>query len=87
MSKKYSAAHSAINNQEFYYQQKIREAVHEANNPLSIIKNYMKILSLKQEEDSELHEEIKVIETEIERVRQILNKLGNNSEPEDKASS
>jgi len=80
-------AHSAINNQEFYYQQKIREAVHEANNPLSIIKNYMKILSLKQEEDSELHEEIKVIETEIERVRQILNKLGNNSEPEDKASS
>ena len=81
------ATRSDINNQEFYYQQKIREAVHEANNPLSIIKNYLKILSLKQEEDSELHEEIKVIETEIERVKQILNKLSNNSEPEDKASS
>ncbi len=81
------ASHSAINNQEFHYQQKIREAVHEANNPLGIIKNYLKILSLKQEEDSELHEEIKVIETEIERVRQILTKLGNNSEPEDKESS
>jgi nitrogen-specific signal transduction histidine kinase len=78
------ASHSAINNQEFYYQQKIREAVHEANNPLGIIKNYLKILSLKQEKDSELNEELKVIETEIERVRQILNKLGNNSESEDK---
>ena len=80
------ASHSAINNQEFHYQQKIREAVHEANNPLGIIKNYLKILSLKQEEDSELQEEIKVIETEIERVRQILTKLGNNSESEDKES-
>ncbi|PCJ43586.1 MAG: hypothetical protein COA71_01565 [SAR86 cluster bacterium] len=78
---------NTVNSQEFHYQQKIREAVHEANNPLSIIKNYLKILSLKQEEDSELHEEIKVIETEIERVKQILSKLGNNSEPEDKASS
>lgn len=77
----------AVNDQEFYYQQKIREAVHEANNPLSIIKNYLKILSLKQEEDSELNEEIKVIETEIERVKQILGKLGNNSEPEDEDSS
>lgn len=77
-------SHGAINNQDFFYQQKIREAVHEANNPLSIIKNYLKILSLKQEKDSELNEEIKVIETEIERVKQILNKLGNNSEPEDK---
>lgn len=81
------ATSNAVNDQEFYYQQKIREAVHEANNPLSIIKNYLKILSLKQDEDSELNEEIKVIETEIERVKQILGKLGNNSEPEDKDSS
>jgi signal transduction histidine kinase len=80
-------ASNTLNDKEFHYQQKIREAVHEANNPLSIIKNYLKILSLKQEEDSELHEEIKVIETEIERVKQILNKLGSNSEPEDKAGS
>lgn len=81
------ASYSAINNQEFYYQQKIREAVHEANNPLGIIKNYLKILSLKQEKDSGLNEELKVIETEIERVRQILNKLGSNSEAEDKENS
>ena len=73
-----------VNNREFYYQQKIREAVHEASNPLSIIKNYLQLLSLKQEEDSSVQEEIKVIETEIERVKQILNKLGNNSASEDR---
>tara|TARA_R110000824_G_scaffold336_4_gene1962 strand:- start:15644 stop:17824 length:2181 start_codon:yes stop_codon:yes gene_type:complete len=82
-----NGAKAAADNKQFYYQQKIREAVHEANNPLSIIKNYLQLLSLKQDEDSAIQEELKVIETEIERVKQILSKLGNNSETEDQDSA
>ncbi len=76
----------STNNNEFYYQEKIREAVHEANNPISIIKNYLQLFNIKQEQDSEVFEEIKVIETEIERVKQILNRLGND-EPATDAES
>ena len=57
------------------YDQRIRETIHEVNNPLSIIKNYLHLLSMKQGEDSSVLEEIKVIKSEIDRVGSILVKL------------
>ncbi len=55
-------------------QQRIREAVHEANNPLAIIKNYLYVLGMKQG-GGELPEEIRLIRSEIDRVAAILAEL------------
>lgn len=56
---------------ELLLQQRIREAVHEANNPLAIIKNYLYVLGMKQGE-GQLPEEIQLIRAEIDRVAAIL---------------
>lgn len=55
-------------------QQRVREAVHEANNPLAIIKNYLYLLGMKQGEGS-MPEEIQLIRAEIDRVAAILANL------------
>jgi signal transduction histidine kinase len=67
------------------YQQRVREAVHEANNPLTIIKNYLQILSMKQGDQSQTVEDIKLIKSEIDRVARILIGLRETKEPEVKA--
>jgi len=53
------------------YQQRVSEAVHEAHNPLAIIKNYLQILNMKQGENG-ASKEIRHINTEIDRVAAIL---------------
>lgn len=68
-------------------QQKIREVIHEVNNPLSIIKNYLKLLSMKLEDESAVVEEINVIKSEIDRVGSILAKLSDDDRDEDKLSN
>jgi signal transduction histidine kinase len=55
-------------------QQRVREAVHEANNPLSIIKNYLYLLGMKQGGGT-IPEEFQLIRTEIDRVAAILSDL------------
>ena len=67
------------------YQQRVREAVHEANNPLTIIKNYLQILSMKQGEQGQPSEDIKLIKSEIDRVARILIGLRDTREPDVKA--
>lgn len=52
-----------------------RKVVHEANNPLSITKNYLKILSSRLEEGSPAQSEIRIIGEEIDRVARILKEL------------
>ena len=54
------------------YRQRVREAVHEANNPLTIIKNYLQLLSIRQGEQAETRDDIKLIKSEIDRVARIL---------------
>ena len=49
--------------------------VHEVNNPLSIIKNYLKILEIKLSEKNLALDEIRIINEEISRVVQLLKKL------------
>lgn len=57
------------------YQHKIREAVHEASNPLSIIRNYLEMLRIKLGEENSATEGLELIKEEIDRVGNILLRL------------
>jgi HD-like signal output (HDOD) protein/two-component sensor histidine kinase len=65
-------------------QQKIREAVHEAGNPLSIIRNYMEMLRIKLGENHQVNDDLELIKQEIDRVGAILLRL---REPEENVTS
>ena len=56
--------------------QEVRRAVHEAANPLTIIRNYVGLLSGKFSRDSETQRDLAIIGGEIERVGAILQGLG-----------
>jgi putative nucleotidyltransferase with HDIG domain len=56
-------------------QQKIREVLHEVRNPLSIMTNYLDIISYKLEGDEQSQEGIQTIKAEIDRIGDILNRL------------
>lgn len=59
-----------------------RNVVHEVNNPLGIIKNYLKILGLKLPERHPSQEDITIIREEIDRVYQIVRQLTTFSKPD-----
>lgn len=52
----------------------IRKLVHEANNPLGVIRNYLQILSLKlaDSQDSKLQGQLEILMEEVERVGNIV---------------
>ena len=52
-----------------------RKVVHEVNNPLGIIKNYLKILGMKLAKQQVAQDEIRIISEEIDRVAEILREL------------
>lgn len=52
-----------------------RKIVHEANNPLGIIKNYLKVLEIKMSRQNMASDEIRIINEEITRVGEILKGL------------
>ncbi|HIJ54794.1 MAG TPA: HDOD domain-containing protein [Deltaproteobacteria bacterium] len=58
------------------------KVVHEVNNPLGIIKNYLKILGLKLPERHPSQEDITIINEEIDRVYQIVCQLTTFSQPD-----
>jgi len=49
-----------------------RRAVHEVNNPLGIIKNYLAVLARRLAEQDIAHDEIRIINEEITRIKSIL---------------
>jgi len=55
--------------------QTIRKAVHEINNPLGAVKNYLKVLEIKLQQKDIVIDEIGIIKDEISRVVKILNHL------------
>ncbi|MDA3870030.1 MAG: HDOD domain-containing protein [Gammaproteobacteria bacterium] len=57
------------------YEAHIREVIHEVGNPLSIINNYLEILSLKLDDENQAHTDITTIKSEIYRVSEILQRL------------
>jgi HD-like signal output (HDOD) protein/signal transduction histidine kinase len=65
-------------------QLKIREVAHEANNPLSIVRNYLETLAAKLGEEHEAQSEIDIIKEEIDRTGQIILRLSDlDKNPED----
>lgn len=54
---------------------RIREAVHEVGNPLSIIGNYLEMLRLKLDDEHEAHQDLQLIREELDRVGSILLRL------------
>ena len=54
---------------------KVREIAHEANNPLSIINNYLASLSSKLSDQHDVKEELTVLKEELERASDIILRL------------
>ncbi|MFO7714098.1 HDOD domain-containing protein [Desulfosarcina sp.] len=52
-----------------------RKIVHEINNPLSVIKNYLKVLTLQGDEHRSGMDEIRIIRDEIDRVAGLIRSL------------
>ena len=59
----------------------IRRIVHEINNPLSIIKNYLKVLARRAEQEQPVVDHIRIINEEIDRVGTLVRSL---TQPADK---
>lgn len=59
------------------FEQHARNIIHEAGNPLSIIKNYLVIVNQKLPTDNSMHQELKILGEEIERVTQIMRCMSN----------
>ncbi|WP_372680385.1 HDOD domain-containing protein [Desulfosarcina sp.] len=59
---------------------KTRKIVHEINNPLSIIKNYLKVLNLRLDDQSSAKNELRIINEEISRVTGLIKSLTSPSE-------
>ncbi|MBE9567760.1 MAG: HDOD domain-containing protein [Proteobacteria bacterium] len=70
-----SAKPSVQKNQMQQMEQKIHEVLHEVRNPLSIMNNYLGILSYKLEKDKPAQEDVQTIKAEIERISLILKRL------------
>jgi HD-like signal output (HDOD) protein/signal transduction histidine kinase len=65
-------------------QLKIREVAHEANNPLSIVRNYLETLAAKLGEEHDAQSEIDILREEIDRTGQIILRLRDlDKNPED----
>jgi putative nucleotidyltransferase with HDIG domain len=52
-----------------------RKIMHEVNNPLNIVKNYLRILGSKLPQQDAAHADLKIITDEIDRVSSLLKKL------------
>jgi len=63
-----------------HFEQHARKIVHEAGNPLGIIKNYLSIMSKKLPGDTKVLHELDIVKEEIERVTQILRRMGSLTE-------
>jgi nitrogen-specific signal transduction histidine kinase len=63
---------AVIDEEHAAFQLAARKVVHEANNPLGIINNYLHILGMKLGEEHPVHEELSIIHEEIDRVGKII---------------
>ncbi len=52
-----------------------RELIHEANNPIGVIKNYLHVLSAKLEDNDEISQQLDTVKAEIDRVGSIIARM------------
>jgi signal transduction histidine kinase/HD-like signal output (HDOD) protein len=67
-----AAQRAVLDEERAAFQLEARKVVHEANNPLGIINNYLHILGMKLGEDHPVQGELDIIKEEIERVGKII---------------
>ena len=53
-------------------ERRMREIVHEANNPLAVVRNYLHILDMKLEDNAEAREQIELISEEVRRASDVI---------------
>jgi len=53
-------------------EQRMREIVHEANNPLAVVRNYLHILDMKLADNAEAREQIELISEEVRRASDVI---------------
>ncbi len=75
-----------LNNSRLINKNKAREIIHEVNNPLAIIRNYINILSGRLKEDDPAQYDLSVINEEIDRVGSIILKCDENSSQVEKSN-
>lgn len=84
------AALSALNEKEQLIKNEVlatvrtqtQKTVHEANNPLGIIKNYVKLLGIKLSKEDPVQDDLKIIREEIDRVSRVLRTANGTNEAE-----
>ncbi|MFO7982680.1 MAG: HDOD domain-containing protein [Desulfuromonadales bacterium] len=76
----------ALEDQRSSMQMQIRGRVHEASNPLGVIRNYLHLLSMKLEDRQDLQDQMAVVNDEISRVSRILDQM-KDIRPEEKHGS
>ncbi|AHF00051.1 HDOD domain-containing protein [Thioalkalivibrio paradoxus] len=64
----------------------LREVIHEASNPLSVINNYLEMLRVRLDAEHEAQNDLQLIRQEIERVGEILGRLREPPPPADNQS-
>jgi len=62
----------AIEQEQERQQRRVSKLVHEANNPLAIITNYLQVMSIRLGEDNAVQEQLTILNEEIERVANIV---------------
>jgi HD-like signal output (HDOD) protein/signal transduction histidine kinase len=68
-------AHRQLTHMADEYREASRRVVHEVNNPLAIIKNYLSVLDSKLERQEPVAGELTILNEEIDRVGQLVNSL------------
>jgi putative nucleotidyltransferase with HDIG domain len=64
-----------------------RRVIHEVNNPLSVIKNYIKVVEMRMADAGLEHDELRIVNEEVSRVGRLLQKLTSFSQSESPAKS
>lgn len=62
-------------------QQQIGKLIHEANNPLAIINNYLQVMSMRLKQDPSVQKQLVILREEIERVGNIILRMRDVSTP------
>jgi putative nucleotidyltransferase with HDIG domain len=75
------------NKQSDRIEQKIQEVLHEVRNPLSIMNNYLSVLGYKLENDKPAQEDVQTVQSEINRISHILNRLTETDEVENETAA